>query len=155
MKKLTAKVKSMDVSASTPGVDAGVLQDLRDEIAYAKGAAEDAKATADEAKKESGEAKDAASEAYQAVVPVGVSVSEGVDSDRMKKDVRSVKYKMKKLQRKAKETVISVVPEVVSPVERGALFPPCRPPPSHSLTRPVPLSDVCLAFSFCLLAQFS
>jgi hypothetical protein len=61
-------------------------------IVYAKGAAEDAKATADEAKKESGEAKDAASEAGQAVVPVGVSVSKGVDSDKMKKDVRCIKY---------------------------------------------------------------
>jgi hypothetical protein len=65
--------------------DPSILHELCDEIAGAKGVAEGAKATADEGKKQSGEAKDAASEAAKAVVPVGVSVSEGVDSDRMKK----------------------------------------------------------------------
>jgi hypothetical protein len=118
-KKLKAKVKSIDVSASTPGVDPSVLQELRNEIAWAKGAAEDAKATADEAKKESGAAKDAAPEAVQAAVPIGVLVSEGVDSGLIKKDLRCIKYEMKKLKWKAKETVISVVPEVVSPAERA------------------------------------
>jgi hypothetical protein len=71
------KMKSKDVSVSGPSVDPSVLQDLRDENAYAKSAAKDAKATADEAEKESGEAKDAASETVQAVVPFGVWVSEG------------------------------------------------------------------------------
>jgi hypothetical protein len=40
---------------------------------------------ADEAKQELSEAKDAASEVIEAVVPVGVSVSEGVDWDSIKK----------------------------------------------------------------------
>jgi hypothetical protein len=97
MKKLKAKVKSVDISASTPSVNASVLQGLRDEIAYAKGIVEDAKATGNEAKKESGEVKDTASEAVQTVIPVGVSVSEGIGPDWMKKDLRCIKYEMRKL----------------------------------------------------------
>jgi hypothetical protein len=62
---------------------------------------------------------------------------------------------MKKLQLNGKETVIFVVPEVVSPVERGALFHHFRRSPSHSVTRLVPLSNACVAYSFCLMAQFS
>jgi hypothetical protein len=57
----------------------------------------------------------------------------------------------KKLQRKVKETVISVVPEVVSPVEWGTLFQPFHRPPSHSLIRPVPSSG---AFVRCLCGLF-
>jgi GTP:adenosylcobinamide-phosphate guanylyltransferase len=78
MKKLKAKVKLIDVSASAPSVDSSALQEFREELAYANGAV-------DEVKQESSEAKDAASEAVQAVVPVGVSVSEGVDSNSIKK----------------------------------------------------------------------
>jgi hypothetical protein len=119
MKKLKANVKLIDVSVSTPGVDALILQERRNEITYAKGAAEDAKATADKTNKESGEAKNAASQAVQATVPVGVWGSEGVDSDSMKKDLRCIKYETKKLKRKVKETVRSIVPEVIAPVECG------------------------------------
>jgi hypothetical protein len=77
------------------------------------------------------------------------------DSEAVERNVPCIKYEMKKLQPKGKETVISVVPEVVSPVERGALFPPFHRPPSHSLTRPVSSSNTCVSYSFCLLAQFS
>jgi hypothetical protein len=82
----------MDVSASTPGVDSSVLQELCNENAYAKGAVGDAKATAGEAKKESGEAKNAASVAVQAVVPFGVSVSEGVGPLPFWNDVRYLPF---------------------------------------------------------------
>jgi hypothetical protein len=76
-KKLKAKVKSMDVSAS-------VLQELRDETAVAK-SADEAKATADEAKKDSADTKDAPSDATysiliepSAVEPEEVAVSANV-----------------------------------------------------------------------------
>jgi uncharacterized coiled-coil DUF342 family protein len=70
-------------------------------------------------------------------------------------EVQCLKDEVKKLKITAKETVISVVPEVVSPVERGVMFSSFHRLPSHSLTRQVPSSDACVAFSFCLLAQFS
>jgi hypothetical protein len=76
MKKLKAKVKSMDVSVSTPGVDPSVLQALRDEIAAAKFAAD--------------KAEGAASKSVPLVVPVGVSISEGIDSESEKSEERPV-----------------------------------------------------------------
>jgi hypothetical protein len=77
------------------------------------------------------------------------------DKKRLISDVQCLKDEVKKLKNPAKGTVISVVPEVVSPIEQGVLFPYFHRPPSHSLTSPVPSSDACVAFSFCLLAQFS
>jgi hypothetical protein len=57
----------------------------------------DAKATEDEVKKES-------------VDP----------AENLKKDVRCIKYELENLERKAKKTVIFVVPKVISPAKRGA-----------------------------------
>jgi hypothetical protein len=48
----------MDVSVSAPGVNPCILRELRDEIADAQDAAEDAKATADDAQKESVDSSD-------------------------------------------------------------------------------------------------
>jgi hypothetical protein len=47
LKKVKVKVESMDVSASTPRVDASILQELRDEIAAAKSVGADAKSGVD------------------------------------------------------------------------------------------------------------
>jgi hypothetical protein len=100
------KLKSREVSEVGLCVDASVLQELRGEVAAAKSVAD--------------KAKDAASKPVPPVVPIGVSLSEGIDSDWMQKDLRYIQYEIKKLQRKTKETIVSVVPEVVSPVEQDA-----------------------------------
>jgi hypothetical protein len=62
MKYEKKKPKSHEFSEVVPSFDPSILRELRDEIAYAKGAAEDAKATADEGKNDSADAKDAASD---------------------------------------------------------------------------------------------
>jgi hypothetical protein len=69
-------VKSIDVSASTPGVVASVLQELRDEGGAAKSATD--------------EAEDAASKSVPFVVPVGVSILEAIDSESGKSEERPV-----------------------------------------------------------------
>jgi hypothetical protein len=102
------KLKSQEVSEVGSSVDASVLQELRDEITVAKSATD--------------EAKDAASKSVPPVLPVGVSVSEGIDSDWMKKDLRCIQYEIKKLQRKTKETVVSLVPEGVHQLNGVHIF---------------------------------
>jgi hypothetical protein len=91
----------------------------------------------------------------QSTIPYSVPGLSVIESDAVDINVRCIKYEMKKLQLDGKETVIFVVSEVVSPVARGAPFRSFRRPPSHSVTPPVPSSNACVAYSFCLLAQFS
>jgi hypothetical protein len=69
----------MDVSASTLGSNAWVLQELCDEFA---------------AKSADDKAQDAVPKSVLPVFAVGVSILEGIDSDRMKKDVRCMKYRL-------------------------------------------------------------
>jgi hypothetical protein len=59
------KLKSQEVCEVVLSVDPSVLKELRDEIAAAKSAADDAKATVDRAKNESTDAKDGASDAQR------------------------------------------------------------------------------------------
>jgi hypothetical protein len=63
MKYEKLQPKSREFSEVISSFDPFILRELRDEIAYAKSAAEEAKATADEGEKDSVDAKDAASDA--------------------------------------------------------------------------------------------
>jgi chromosome segregation ATPase len=105
--------------------DSTILQELRNEIAAAKPTADETKVTVDETKKDSADAQDAASDAQrdatsaqdaasdaknavdsvQSTIADSVSGLSAIDSEAVKRDVRCVKYEMKKLKRKAKETV--------------------------------------------------
>jgi hypothetical protein len=63
MKYEKKKPKSREASGVASSVDPSFLRELRDKMADAKGAAEDAKATVDEGKKKPADAKNAASDA--------------------------------------------------------------------------------------------
>jgi hypothetical protein len=122
------KLKSGEVSEVVSRVDPSILQELRDEIAVAK-------STADEAKKDSADAKDAASDAERDAISGqdaasdaknvvdsvkssildNVSGSSAIDSEAVKRDVRCIKYEMKKLKAKVKSIDVSASTPAVDP----------------------------------------
>jgi DNA repair exonuclease SbcCD ATPase subunit len=108
--------RSADVSPEVdPEVDPDVLVKLRGEITSAKLAAEEAQAVAGTAKALSENAEHTAAAAKKA----SDEISSVFDPSSVTRTLRCIKYELRRLKHQTKKPVISTVPEVLSPIERG------------------------------------